>query len=78
VRDDGIGMPATALVRTGLGTSIVHALAKQLRATVEVVQEHPGTKVSIHHTQIAMVTDQPEAASDPLAATRPASSAISG
>jgi hypothetical protein len=35
VRDDGAGMPMIAPIGTGLGTSIVHALAKQLKASVE-------------------------------------------
>jgi two-component system, sensor histidine kinase PdtaS len=65
VRDDGVGMrPADAEIRVGLGTSIVQALAKQLNASVEVVPERPGTKVSIRHTQIAMVEGGPETASD--------------
>lgn len=76
VRDDGVGMPLTAPVRTGLGTSIVAALAGQLNASVELTPEHPGTQVSIKHTRIAMVEDEPEAASAPLTAARPASSAI--
>ena len=72
-------MPTTAPVRTGLGTSIVQALARQLRATVEVVPEQPGTKVSIHHAQIALAADEPEIAIEPLAASppRPARSARS-
>ncbi len=66
VRDDGVGMPrAGAPVRAGLGTTIVQALARQLNATVEVVPEHPGTKVSIHHTQIALVQSLPEEADGP-------------
>ena len=63
VRDDGVGMPPPgAAVRTGLGTSIVQALAGQLNAEVDVVPEHPGTKVSIHHVQIALVQDEPDTA----------------
>ncbi len=63
VRDDGVGMPPPgAAVRIGLGTSIVQALARQLNAEVEIVREHPGTKVSIHHVQIALVQDDPETA----------------
>ena len=68
VRDDGVGMPPPGEpVRTGLGTSIVQALARQLNAVVEVVPEHPGTKVSIHHARIALVHEEPETASEPLA-----------
>jgi two-component sensor histidine kinase len=78
VRDDGVGMSPAAPVRTGLGTGIVQALAKQLRATVEIVAENPGTMVSIHHAQIALVADQPESSSEPLATSLPASNAISG
>jgi two-component sensor histidine kinase len=77
VRDDGVGMPLIAPVQTGLGTSIVAALAGQLNASVEVTPPNPGTQVSIKHTQIALVEDEPEAASQPLTAARAASSAIS-
>ncbi len=75
VRDDGVGMPLTAPVRTGLGTSIVAALAGQLDASVETTAEHPGTQVSIKHTPIALMDDETEAASEPLAAAHPASGA---
>jgi len=57
VRDDGVGMPAAAPRRTGLGTGIVRALAGQLNASVELTPQHPGTQVSIKHTQIALVED---------------------
>ncbi|MDB5455224.1 MAG: histidine kinase [Caulobacter sp.] len=77
VRDDGVGMPAGAAVQSGLGTSIVQALAKQLQASVEVVVEHPGTKISIEHTQIALVDDEPEASGEPQDMTAPAPNAIS-
>ncbi len=74
VRDDGVGMPtAGEPVRTGLGTSIVQALAQQLHATVEVHPERPGTKVSIEHVQIAMVGEESGSASEPLTAASPAS-----
>ena len=69
VRDDGVGMPLIAPLRTGLGTSIVRALAGQLNAVVEVTPEQPGTLISIKHTQIALVEDEPETASKPLATT---------
>ena len=75
VRDDGVGMPA-APVRTGLGTSIVYALAKQLDASVEIGPERPGTRVSIQHTQIALVQDKPETVRGKLRAGRPGSGAI--
>jgi two-component sensor histidine kinase len=77
VRDDGVGMPLTAPVRTGLGTSIVAALAGQLNASVEATPEHPGTQVSIKHTHIALVKDETEAASEPLTAASSTSSEIS-
>jgi two-component sensor histidine kinase len=79
VRDNGVGMPVgDAPVRTGLGTSIVQSLAKQLHATVAVVPEQPGTKVSIEHTQIALVEDPPEATPETLAVVGATPSAISG
>jgi len=68
VSDDGVGMPPVGAVRTGLGTSIVQALAQQLNSVVEFVREDRGTKVSIQHTQIALVAteddDEPEAGRD--------------
>ncbi|MGZ8359985.1 MAG: sensor histidine kinase [Allosphingosinicella sp.] len=80
VRDDGVGMPLTPPAGTGLGTSIVRALAGQLSASVEATRKQPGTQVSIKHTQIALVADEAEAASEPLASTRlrPARSAVDG
>lgn len=62
VGDDGVGMPSDAASSTpGLGTSIVEALAKQLSARVQVAGAHPGTVVSVIHTQIAAVADEGEA-----------------
>lgn len=56
VADDGVGMPKDAESSTpGLGTSIVEALARQLSAHVQVVGGHPGTTVSIVHSQISAV-----------------------
>ena len=75
MRDDGVGMPMTAPVRTGLGTSIVAALAGQLHASVEITPEHPGTQVSITHTRIALVEGEPAAVGDARRASRPASAA---
>lgn len=46
VRDDGIGPPGPDIV-PGLGTGIVQALARQLRATVTVSDALPGTAVTI-------------------------------
>ncbi len=78
VRDDGVGMPVAAPLRSGLGTSIVGALARQLNASVEVTPGRPGTLVVITHTQIALVDDQPETMNEPLAAAQPTPSSISG
>lgn len=50
VGDDGVGLPADpASAKSGLGTSIVAALAQQLQAGVHVSDSHPGHKVSIVH-----------------------------
>jgi two-component sensor histidine kinase len=51
VTDSGVGMPAS--VSRGLGTSIVAALATQLRAQVLVADANPGTAVSLVHTLAA-------------------------
>jgi two-component sensor histidine kinase len=54
VSDDGVGMPADpANAKPGLGTSIVEALANQLRARVQIVDAKPGTSISIVHTEAA-------------------------
>lgn len=56
VADDGVGMPKDSESQTpGLGTSIVEALAKQLNARVQVIGGHPGTTVSVVHSQISAV-----------------------
>jgi len=50
VKDDGIGFPHDgAVIRPGLGTGIVEALARQLDASVTIHHDHPGTSVSIVH-----------------------------
>lgn len=50
VEDDGIGFPKDSTkVKPGLGTGIVEALAGQLDAEVEIVDTHPGTRVTITH-----------------------------
>jgi two-component sensor histidine kinase len=55
VSDDGIGTPETlATTKPGLGTSIVEALANQLEAIVETKGGHPGTRVSITHTDASI------------------------
>jgi two-component sensor histidine kinase len=54
VDDDGIGMPIAPDVATsGLGSSIVQALAQQLKATVFVRDNDPGTSVSVTHAEPA-------------------------
>lgn len=51
VSDDGVGMAEDAeRARAGLGTRIVQALAKQLRADISVDDAAPGTRVSLTHT----------------------------
>jgi len=49
VTDDGIGMPGGAPPSTGLGTSIIEALARKLDATVTASSADPGTNVTIAH-----------------------------
>ena len=50
VADNGVGMPKDpASSKSGLGTSIVSALAEQLKAGVQVSENAPGHKVSIVH-----------------------------
>ncbi len=59
VKDDGVGMPTDpALLRTGLGTSIVKALAGQLQATIDVVPAAAGTTISVEHTQVALIKSE--------------------
>jgi len=59
VADDGVGMPKDAAGATpGLGTNIVAALARQLDARVQVTEAHPGTSVSLIHTQLAAVASE--------------------
>lgn len=49
IADNGVGKPpdGAADVKAGLGTSIVHALAKELDARVDVVSGRGGTTISI-------------------------------
>lgn len=50
VVDDGVGVPTGENApKPGLGTSIIEALANQLRAKVETADLNPGTRVSIVH-----------------------------
>jgi two-component sensor histidine kinase len=59
VADNGVGMPKDKGSSTpGLGTSIVEALANQLSAHVQVADAHPGTIVSVVHSQIAAVAGE--------------------
>ncbi len=56
VTDDGVGMPPDRDdAKAGLGTSIVHALTKQLHAVVRVKDANPGTSVIVAHARIATV-----------------------
>ena len=56
VTDNGIGMPADGEgAKPGLGTSIVQALTRQLKAVIKVADANPGTAVSVAHTHIAVV-----------------------
>lgn len=73
VSDDGVGMPQDpALMQTGLGTSIVEALAKQLLATVEIRPEDPGTRVVIAHAPLTLVKSDAERDGQTPAAKRAA------
>ncbi len=56
VRDDGVGMPKDAASATpGLGTSIVEALARQLKARIQVESPGHGIVVSVSHSQLVAV-----------------------
>ncbi len=50
VSDDGIGMKGEADARPGLGTSIVSALARHLDAEIRVIDNAPGTRIEVVHT----------------------------
>jgi two-component sensor histidine kinase len=53
VGDNGVGMPTGVLAaKPGLGTSIVEALARQMKAQVNVAAANPGTSISISRTQV--------------------------
>jgi two-component sensor histidine kinase len=63
VRDNGVGMPKDRTVlKPGLGTSIVEALAKQLHATVDLAEARPGVRVSIAHRAAQAGAQVPRAA----------------
>jgi chemotaxis protein methyltransferase CheR len=55
VADNGVGAPVGvfAQAKSGLGTSIVNALAQQLDAKVEVISAASGTVVSVTHATFA-------------------------
>jgi two-component sensor histidine kinase len=55
VIDNGIGKPdgVFAQPKTGLGTGIVNALAKQLNAQIETLSSPKGTTVSLTHATFA-------------------------
>jgi two-component sensor histidine kinase len=59
VADNGIGAPVGvfAQAKSGLGTSIVNALAQQLDAKVEVLSGVSGTAVSVSHTTFSKAVD---------------------
>jgi len=62
VSDNGIGMPKDpASLTPGLGTSIVTALANQLRARVQLADAELGTSVSLAHAQLAVEETEPRA-----------------
>ena len=50
VTDNGVGLPqGEDAPKSGLGTSMVEALAKSLSATVETTDANPGVSVAIVH-----------------------------
>ena len=49
VFDDGVGRAPGAPARTGLGTSIVEALARSMKANVEISQSGSGAATTIVH-----------------------------
>ena len=58
VTDDGVGMPSDpAMLRKGLGTSIIQALAAQLQAAVKIEPAMPGTRVEVTHTRLALAEE---------------------
>ncbi len=57
VEDSGVGEPEDkANSHHGLGTSIIGALANQLQAMIRIASSSLGTKVSIIHTGLFVVT----------------------
>lgn len=61
VSDDGVGTPEKlAAAKPGLGSSIVDALANQLKATVQTEGSDPGIKISIRHIAPAAAKTVPK------------------
>lgn len=61
VTDNGIGMPQPhGPAMAGLGTSIVHALARQLRADVLLEDARPGVRVSVVHALVDTLDHDPD------------------
>jgi two-component system, sensor histidine kinase PdtaS len=58
VADNGVGMPKDIPASSGLGTSIIQALARQLKARVEVEDMNPGTKISLVHGALTPVKEK--------------------
>jgi two-component sensor histidine kinase len=60
VVDNGIGAPVGvfAQAKSGLGTSIINALAEQLEARVDVVSGRQGTTVLVTHATFAKMPDE--------------------
>jgi two-component sensor histidine kinase len=69
VVDNGIGAPVGvfAQAKSGLGTSIVNALAQQLEARVDVESGRQGTSVLVTHATFAKMPDK-RAGHEPLQA----------
>ena len=58
VADDGVGMPNNrADAKAGLGTTIVNALAKKLRATVHVESGNAGTAITVTQTKPELIDE---------------------
>jgi two-component sensor histidine kinase len=59
VTDNGIGTPVGVFAqpKSGLGTSIINALAQQLDAKVDVVRTPKGTSVSVDHSVFTKTPD---------------------
>jgi two-component sensor histidine kinase len=70
VSDNGIGAPVGvfAQAKSGLGSSIVNALAQQLEARVDVSSGPEGTTVSVAHAIFAKI---PQASSEVKSFTQP-------